>query len=86
MRYWRSDDFTWRNAALYPRGGTHPIVTLCPTANHLWRVVLPSGHVSDEVNLGRAKDAAVAIALRILNRQETASGKAVAVPINTMVH
>jgi len=43
----------------------------------MWRVKMPSGKLSDMTNLVRAKDAAMAIALSILNReqkaQETAS-------------
>jgi hypothetical protein len=43
----------------------------------MWRVKLPSGKLSDMTNLTRAKDAAMSIALAILNReqkaQETAS-------------
>jgi hypothetical protein len=43
----------------------------------MWRVKMPSGKLSDMTNLARAKDAAMSIALAILNReqkvQETAS-------------
>jgi hypothetical protein len=43
----------------------------------MWRVKMPSGKLSDMTNLVRAKDAAMSVALAILNReqkaQETAS-------------
>ena len=43
----------------------------------MWRVRMPSGKLSDMTNLTRAKDAAISLALAILNReqkaQETAS-------------
>jgi hypothetical protein len=35
---------------------------------NLWRVVLPDGHISDMVNLTRAKDAAASLALARLNQ------------------
>jgi hypothetical protein len=34
----------------------------------LWRVRLPDGQLSDVVNLARARDAAVTLALGVLNR------------------
>ena len=67
------------------------ILVLCRTASRtilaqiiadhvypsMWRVKMPSGKLSDMTNLVRAKDAAMSIALSILNReqkaQETAS-------------
>jgi hypothetical protein len=40
------------------------------TWQRMWRVRLPTGHVTDMVNLTRAKDAAVTLALAALNRPE----------------
>jgi hypothetical protein len=77
-------DLTWRRE----RDGT---LVLCRTGTKtilarivadrvypsMWGVKMPSGKVSDMTNLVRAKDAAMSIALSILNReqkaQETAS-------------
>lgn len=42
------------------------------TWSDMWRVRLPTGHVTDMVNLTRAKDAAVTLALAALNRAERA--------------
>ena len=36
----------------------------------MWRVRLPDGHVTDMVNLTRAKDAATTLALASLNRPD----------------
>jgi hypothetical protein len=36
----------------------------------MWRVRLPDGHVTDMVNLTRAKDAAISLALASLNRSD----------------
>jgi hypothetical protein len=38
----------------------------------MWRVKMPSGKLSDMTNLTRAKDAAMSIALSILNREQKA--------------
>jgi hypothetical protein len=38
----------------------------------LWRVRLPDGRLSDMVNLTRAKDAALLLALAVLNRRVAA--------------
>jgi hypothetical protein len=43
------------------------------TYSNMWRVKLPSGKLSDMVNRARAKDAARAILLGILNAEETAA-------------
>jgi hypothetical protein len=39
----------------------------------MWRVRLPDGHVTDMVNLSRAKDAAASLALAALNRRQEAA-------------
>ena len=36
----------------------------------MWRVRLPTGHVTDMVNRTRAKDAAATLALAVLNRAD----------------
>jgi hypothetical protein len=41
-----------------------------PEWPNLWRVHMPDGHVTDMVNLSRAKDAAGTLALAVLNRPE----------------
>ena len=43
------------------------------TCPGLWRVRLPGGHLTDTVNLSRAKDAAASLALAILNRHREAA-------------
>ena len=39
----------------------------------MWRVCLPDGHLTDMVNLSRAKDAAASLALAALNRHREAA-------------
>jgi hypothetical protein len=39
----------------------------------MWRVRLPDGYLTDIVNLSRAKDAAAALALGVLNRHREAA-------------
>ena len=39
----------------------------------MWRVRLPEGHLTDLVNLSRAKDAAASLALSVLNRRREAA-------------
>ena len=46
----------------------------------MWRVKLPLGKLSDMTNLVRAKDAAMSIALSILNREQKAQETALEAP------
>jgi hypothetical protein len=39
----------------------------------MWRVRLPDGHLTDMVNLSRAKDAAASHALATLNQRQEAA-------------
>ena len=39
----------------------------------MWRVLLPDGHLTDMVNLSRAKDAAASLALGVLNQHREAA-------------
>lgn len=73
------DQLTWRKdgARLLLFHGTseNPLAILEPDAKYpiLYRIHYPDGHLSDMVNLTRAKDAACCFALRSLNSrlQET---------------
>jgi hypothetical protein len=60
-----------------------PLTEVVPDAVHsgMFRVVLPSGHLSDMVNLTWAMDAAVAIALSILNKNQGQERLTAAPPI-----
>jgi hypothetical protein len=57
-----SRDATWKGRQLFL--GRKLLATIVPDNDWpgLWRVHLPDGHVSDMVNLTRAKDAAVCLA------------------------
>ena len=46
----------------------------------MWRVRMPSGKLSDMTNLTRAKDAAISLALAILNREQKAQEMASEAP------
>jgi hypothetical protein len=68
-------DLTWRSCpdgslALHCYGRAAAIVHVVPDAKHaeLWRIAHPDGHLWDLVSFTRAKDAAAAVALGILNR------------------
>jgi hypothetical protein len=39
----------------------------------MWRVRLPDGHLTDMLNLSRAKDAAASLMLTVLNRRREAA-------------
>jgi len=55
------------------RGVVFAIIEPDQTCPGLWRVRLPGGHLTDTVNLSRAKDAAASLALAILNRHREAA-------------
>jgi hypothetical protein len=65
-----SKDLTWKGDALHLYGKGKPIVMIVPDEKYpavMWRVRLPDGRLTDMVNRTRAKDAAISIALSILN-------------------
>jgi hypothetical protein len=81
------DRLSWRQDgdcfALYRDRAARPMLRVVPDATYpgIWRVRWPDGRLSDMVNLTRAKDAAVSLALRLLNRErgeETAQAARVA--------
>jgi hypothetical protein len=76
MRVWGRNELAWKNDALYLRGRRRRLIAIAPDGQWpgMWRVRYPDGGLSDMVNLSRAKDAAAAEALRILNAQETNLG------------
>jgi hypothetical protein len=75
------DRLTWRKDGvrllLFHRSDQNPLAIIEPDAKYfrLYRIRYPDGHLSDMVNLTRAKDAACSFALRSLNSppQETLS-------------
>jgi hypothetical protein len=52
--------------------GDGPLVVIVPDARHrgMWRLQSCDGRLSDMANLARAKDAAISLALGILNRRQ----------------
>jgi hypothetical protein len=76
------DRLTWREDGVRPLlrhgSGRSPLAVVEPDAKYpfLYRIRYPDGHLSDMVNLTRAKDAACWFALRSLNSssQETLAG------------
>lgn len=63
-------DLTWRDREVYLRGGRTPLAAITyDEAWPLWRVRMPDRTLSDLLNLTRARDAAVTIALAQLNRE-----------------
>jgi hypothetical protein len=67
MRTYNSHALSWRGNDLRCAGKTIAGITPDQTYAGMWRVVRPDGRLSDMVNKTRAKDAATAIALSILN-------------------
>jgi hypothetical protein len=67
-REYRARELKWHGRQL--KLGSRLLATIEPdgTWDGMFRVRLPSGHVTDMVNLTRAKDAATSLALADLNR------------------
>ena len=63
---WRQTDDRW---CLYKGCDQQPLATVVPDSIYagMYRILLPDGSLSDMVNLTRAKDAAIALALRSFN-------------------
>jgi hypothetical protein len=74
MHNYCSQDLVWseHSLRLYSRRG-RILATVKPDAEwpDLWRVYLPDGHITDMVNLTRAKDAAVSLVLGALKGGES---------------
>ena len=72
---WRHGDDRW---FLFHGNNCNPLITIEPDAKYagMYRLQFPEGGLSDMVNLTRAKDAAIGLALQSLNSgaQETHSG------------
>jgi hypothetical protein len=69
--YSRHQDLEWKGDQLRLTTG-RLLATVKPDPDWpgMWRVHMPDGHVSDMVNLSRAKDAASTLALVALNLPE----------------
>ena len=68
-------DFTWRwhqdgTWSLHVEGRRGAVLDVVRDEAHpqMWRIRHPDGRLSDTVNLSRAKDAAISVALGLLNR------------------
>jgi hypothetical protein len=75
MRVFNRDDLIWRSdggglAICFQR---RVMLRILPDATwpKMWRVQHPDGRLSDMVNLTRAKDAAITLALASLNTQDS---------------
>ncbi len=68
--HYSSYDLHWDGSGLRLRSG-RVLASIGPGATWpgLWRVRMPDGSLTDMVNLTRAKDAAVSLALTALNAQ-----------------
>ena len=64
------NDLTWDRITLCQRRGGRVMATIEPDSTwpSMWRVRMPDGHLTDLVNLTRAKDAAQSLALAVLNQ------------------
>jgi hypothetical protein len=71
-----SNELTWRKTAhgfvLHRQNRGRALLAVVPDDTYLgmWRVRLPDGRLSNLTNISRAKDAAVSIALAILNHHQ----------------
>jgi hypothetical protein len=70
MRLFSYRDLLWTGREFRPGKHGRVQATIEPDADwpNLYRVRLPDGHLTDMVNLTRAKHAAIALALEALNR------------------
>jgi hypothetical protein len=70
MRIYSYDDLRWRGSELC--FGRRVVATIERDSEYPdpWRVRLANGHLTDMVNLTRARDAAVCLALSALNYVE----------------
>jgi hypothetical protein len=61
--------FTWKGEQLFYQG--RPLASVEPDKDWpgMWRVRMADGHVTDMVNLTRAKDAALSLASAALDRE-----------------
>lgn len=65
----------WDGYRLFVRRSGRPLATIVPDTEWpgMWRVRMPDGRLSDMVNLTRAKDAALSLALAVLNHRKAAA-------------
>ena len=68
-----SNALHWKGTCLYFRGKIVGRIAADETYTGMWRVIRTDGSLSDMANLTRARDAALAQALRDLNHKETPS-------------
>jgi hypothetical protein len=66
-------DAIWKGNDLIFRRRVVASIVPDPKWPRMWRVGLPDGHVSDMVNLSRARDAARALALKTLTQGRPAA-------------
>jgi hypothetical protein len=71
---WRRRLLRWCGHQLYRPGSDVPVAEIAPDAKWpgMWRVRMADGRLSDMVNLTRARDAAMELAVAVLNRQDSA--------------
>jgi hypothetical protein len=73
LRVFNQDDVKWDGLKLRSRTGRLlAMVEPDPEWPLMYRVRLPDGHLTDMLNLTRAKDAAKYLALEALNRRDAA--------------
>jgi hypothetical protein len=72
MRVFARSQLYWQGNHLFRWGSSKLLAEVIPDSTWpgMWRVQLPSGYLTDTVNLSRARDAAMALAVSYLNRQE----------------
>jgi hypothetical protein len=75
-------DAVWRGNDLLFRRRLVACVKPDATYPNMWRVSLPNGRISDMVNLTRAKDAAICLALTELNDLRRRESRVRAPPVS----
>jgi hypothetical protein len=80
---WRRRHLHWNGPRLYRSGSKVAVAEIVPDTQWtgMWRVRLPDGQLSDMVNVTRARDAAMELALADLNRQDRAGRGVEAAPM-----
>ena len=74
-RVFASQELIWRGNRLFI--GKRKLAEIVPDLEYpsMWRIKLPDGSLSDMVNMTRARDAARAMAVSILNKDINAARK-----------
>jgi hypothetical protein len=69
MKFLGPNDLIWKDNDIYRNGSTRALIRIERDGRYpnMWRIVRSDGSLTDMMNMTRAKDAAMSLALRALN-------------------